>query len=429
MKLIKPFVFAVVWLLAAAVSVNPAVAQLRIRGYAEPAYSVRYGDAGPIDDRNTLNETRIMLENQWYGGQGEVLDLRFLAKPAAAGAEVEDEFEVRQASVLYPATRDLDVIAGRQAIDWGPAQYEFVNDHFPKDYRSFFLGRDLEYMRAPADALRLRWFSDYGNLDLIAMPEFEPNRNPEGEVIPVHFDGELLDQEEVLEKTGDKPPRRLPSSSPEDGEVHARWSENYGRWEVALYGYRGFMGNPAGFNADGTDNFVYHPEMASGGASLRGPFMGGIAWLETSFDDIRHDEAGESEGLPSDVYNLLVGYEFDHTPTVTYMFQVHWLHNYDSKGLREDIDEENHPYEKRNRYRLQLATERSYMSDRLTLRARGFAGLQVQDWHLRLEADYEWSDNIRVYAGSLHYDADNEASRFGALQDHDAFYSRLRYSF
>ncbi len=111
------------------------------------------------------------------------------------------------------------------------------------------------------------------------------------------------------------------------------------------------------------------------------------------------------------------------------MLQVHWLHNYDSDGLRAAIEEDNHPYEKRNRYRLQMATERTYMSDRLTLRARGFAGLQVQDWHLRLEADYEWSDNIRIYAGSLHYDADNETSRFGAMQDHDAFYSRLRYSF
>jgi hypothetical protein len=197
-----------------------------------------------------------------------------------------------------------------------------------------------------------------------------------------------------------------------------------GRWETALYGYRGFSGQPSAFNG----NRPYYPELASAGFSLRGPMMGGIVWAEGSYDDIRHDRVGESPNLPPSRSNLGVGMRYRTSPTVNYMVQAISSWQMDAAGYRDALPAD-HPDAERVRHRLQVATTRNYWSDRLTVELRGFAGLTEEDWHARLQNTYDYSDAVSLSSGFLLYGADQPTSRFGVLDEHDLAFVRLRYGF
>ncbi|MGM0381021.1 MAG: hypothetical protein ACQEP7_03460, partial [bacterium] len=154
-------------------SSSAVLGNVNLEGYVEPALGVRYNNDGPVEQRNVLKETRALLENSWYGSAGSQLTLRGLIKHT----DGEDaDLNLREGSIMVPLGHSYDLTAGRQVLSWGPARYEFVNDRFSKDYRSFFLGRDLEYLKAPNDALRLAGYWDLFNFDLALMPEFEPDR-------------------------------------------------------------------------------------------------------------------------------------------------------------------------------------------------------------------------------------------------------------
>jgi hypothetical protein len=60
-------------------------------------------------------------------------------------------FDLREAFVSARATSFLDLKLGRQILTWGTGDLVFINDLFPKDYVSFFIGRDTEYLKAPSE--------------------------------------------------------------------------------------------------------------------------------------------------------------------------------------------------------------------------------------------------------------------------------------
>jgi hypothetical protein len=344
-------------------------AGLPVEGYIEQAYGVRYDEEGPIDKSNVLDETRLMLEHRWYGRGGEVATVKALAKHED---EDNSDIEVREASIFLPLGTAYELNVGRQVLSWGPARYEFVNDRFTKDYRSFFLGRDMEYLKAPNDALKLSRYGDWFNLDLVLMPDFDGARLPQGRNIPGYHPGE---QELVA---GDSMPGlTTPKKSLDNGEVQLRLHRMIGRWEAALYGYRGFTSTPVAYSS--ADTSSYHPELAAVGFSLRGPLMGTVVWLEGGYEDIRDDGAGIDRNLPTDQYIFLTGFEYQTSPTVTYMMQGSMYVQDDASERRAKFDSDD-PESERESYRLQLATNRTYFEERLTLEARGFVGFTEEDW-------------------------------------------------
>ena len=76
----------------------------------------------------------------------------------------EGDFDLREANVFTRPTDFMDVKVGRQILTWGTGDLLFVNDLFPKDWESFFIGRDDEYLKSPSDAIKISLFMDI-NLD------------------------------------------------------------------------------------------------------------------------------------------------------------------------------------------------------------------------------------------------------------------------
>lgn len=91
--------------------------------------------------------------------------------------------DLREANILFTPVGFMDVKLGRQILTWGTGDMLFLNDLFPKDWRSFFIGRDVEYLKAPSDALKISFFTGIVNLDVIYAPRFDADRFIEGERI------------------------------------------------------------------------------------------------------------------------------------------------------------------------------------------------------------------------------------------------------
>ncbi len=416
-----PVAMALILVITLAVPPQVLQAQTGFEGYVESSFGARASDDGPIQDRNVLEESRLLIEKDFYGNNGEVLNVGILA--TTDPDRNQSEIELREGSIFLPLSRSVELKAGRQVLSWGPSQFEFINDHFAKDFRSFFVGRDLDFLKAPNDAAKLSYYGDMANIDLVVTPSFEPDRLPAGDVIPVY---DPRTQQLVSSVPGaDTPPRpRRPESSLDNGEIHLRMNKMLGRWEAALYGYRGFIGQPSAFDRSNP----YHAELASAGFSLRGPMMGGVVWAEGSYDDVREDGAGDTGNLPPSRANLGVGMRYRTAPTVNYMVQAISSWQIDAAGYRSALGPD-HPGTDRVRHRLQVATTRDYWSDRLTVEMRGFAGLTEEDWHARLKGTYEYSDAVTLSSGVLLYGAGQPTSRFGVLDEHDLAFARLRYGF
>jgi hypothetical protein len=402
-------------------SVGTSYGQFRINGYVEPAYAVRFSDDGPIEDQIILREVRTMLENHHFGSSGEQLSLRLLLDYNRLDGP---GIEIREASLMIPLGSYLEISAGRQVLSWGPAQYEFVNDRFAKDYRSFLLGRDTEFLKAPDDGLRMSWFPGWADLDIIWMPEFEPDRLGEGRMIPV-FDpvgGSLVTD-------ADAPGAVSPEPGLENGEYHIRIRRLLGRWEVAAYGYHGFTGIPEGFE----NGLFFHPGLTAAGGSVRGPLLSGTVWLEWAYEDIRDPRAGKTFEVTPDRGIGLLGYQIQPTPITWYMFQGMWMKALRAEELHDFLTSENledvSVWSEQNRFSLQIAAGRSFLEERLKFMLRGFWGITDEDGHIRSEISYEWSDAVKISAGLHVFHANNASSRFGAVDKHDLAYLRIRYGF
>lgn len=414
----------VVATLAAAVGLAgpwPAEA-LQVQGHAEVGLSVRYSDRGPHDDRILDSESRLLLERQWYGEGGEMLDVRVLVGQEFRG---DGSLEIRQASLFLPVGRRIELTAGRQVLSWGPAQFEFVNDRFAKDFGAFFVGRDLEYLKAPNDAIRTKGFFGAWTVDLVLAPIFQEDRLPDPRKFPVMdpATGEVVANPDFQAD--------LPEEDLVNGEVHVRLDRNLGRWETALYGYRGFTGAPAGVKEVDGGLVSFHPEMAAAGLSLRGPVRGGVAWFEAAYENIREEGAGADPRLPPDRWLALSGYRWSPTATRTWMVQGTVVGQLGARGLREALadTDPDHPRGDRIRYRLQGNLTQSLRSERMQVGARLLWGVTEKEAHWRLWLGYDLSDDLIFEARYHGFAADHPAGRFGLLRDHDLVSLRLRYHF
>ena len=160
----------------------------RWHGFVEQAYAGRISQdrLTKHQDYNLL-EQRVQLKTR-YAIQGENLLSHWNSVATYKGDFLLDEYfdttgsyEVRELNLVFSPTRIIDIKAGRQVLTWGTGDYLFINDLFPKDYISFYIGRDDEYLKKPSDALRISLYPKTVNIDFVFIPYFTSNTMPEGD--------------------------------------------------------------------------------------------------------------------------------------------------------------------------------------------------------------------------------------------------------
>jgi len=293
-------------LLGATLLPFPAFA-LDIHGFIEGAYGARFEKDKTEKDGYNLLEGRLQLRAVYYpAAAGEMEpELVFKADLLADGYAGTAEGLLRDAYLSFTPLDNMDVKAGRQILTWGTGDFLFINDLFPKDYVSFFTGRDDEYLKLPSDALKVSLFFDAVNADIVLIPFFAANESIKGKRLSYYngLMGRITGKEGTGKFTG-------PDGSAGNMEQALRIYRTFGSVEAALYLFNGFYKEPLGVK-DPEEMEFFYPELTVYGLSLRGALLGGIGNLEIGYYDSRQDRDGRDAMIENPGIKYLAGYSKD----------------------------------------------------------------------------------------------------------------------
>ncbi len=401
-----------------------------LSGFMEVRGGVRTQN-DPYEKQASIGETRLQLEWQkdtdWFRMKftGD-----FLYDPVAnqpAGMDLRRGrgwFDLREAWVGFSPLNWMDVKVGRQILTWGTADLLFVNDLFPKDWQAFFTGRDLEYLKAPSDAIKISAFSKIVNLDFVFIPLMNPSRFVSGRRLS-YFNqnmNHLAGRNAIVQDD-------LPSEWFSDAEYAARLSRKFGSYELAAYGHWGFYNTPEGF--DMARNKAFYPRLNTSGGSIRGPLWRGIANFEGAYYDSVEDRSGDDPLIPNSQIRLLAGYEMDLPEvakelTIGLQYYIEIMMNHD-RYLRT-LPPGQHPADK-DRHVITFRVTKQLLNQNLTIGLFTYYSPTDNDVYMRPNIKYKIDDNWTVEAGGNIFFGEHPYTFFGQFEQDSNVYASLRYAF
>ncbi|MCJ7602371.1 MAG: hypothetical protein MUO63_12855 [Desulfobulbaceae bacterium] len=388
-----------------------------LSGFIEARNGWRLQD-DPHEKDVSIAEMRLQLEAGRDLGWGS-----FKLKGELLSDFVTDDYTalLREGNFLFSPLDAMDVKMGRQVLTWGTGDLLFINDLFPKDWKSFFIGRDDEYLKAPSDAVKASYFHELANMDLVFVPFFNASDHIDGERLsywnPIL--GETAGQNFFLD-TAER------SSFGRDSEFALRLARNYGGTEVALYHNNGFWKTPEGINP-ATMQLIY-PRLSVYGASARGQIWGGIANVEAGYYDSRQDQGGDDPMIRNSEIRFLAGFERELARDFTGALQyyVEWMEDYDAYMRSLPA---NAPARDEYRHLMTLRLTRLLMNQNLALSFFAYYSPSDKDCYLRPKVRYKIDDHWAIEAGGNFFYGSDNFTFFGQFQDNTNAYASLRWSF
>lgn len=393
-------------------------------GFLQTLHGARLDEDNPTATEMTASETRLQMRLEHFGDIGEFFGrLDFLYDGADSGVY---EWELREGFFMFRVGNNFDFKVGRQILTWGTGDLIFINDVFAKDYRSFFVGRDDQYLKSPQNALRADYYFGPASLSLVWSPRFEPNRLPTGQRLS-YFNGEEI----VGEGFSFQP--TIPEPKFENGEFAVRTSRTLGSFNVSLYFYKGFYKNPVGVTMMIIDSIPspvpIFPKLNLYGTSVRGALFGGIVWLEGGYWDSREDQSGDNPLMLNSQMTGLIGYERQVAAnlTVNAQWQVEYMLDHDAYQAQNRAS----GLFVRDEYRHLLTTRvtKLLVDELLTLSGFTFYSPTDEDVYVRFSAAYKLSDEINLTVGGNIFDGNHQATEFGQLRMNDNIYLKAAYGF
>ena len=401
----------------------PSFAEVSLDGFLQGLYGGRLDKDNPTSTEQTASETRMQLRAEHFGDRGEFFGrLDFVWDGADSAGYV---WELREAYMKFQLGSSLDFKVGRQILTWGTGDLIFINDVFAKDYRSFFIGRDDQYLKAPQNAVRTEYYHDIGSFSLVWTPRFEPNRLPTGRRLSYYnpLTGSIVGTGLGDEFYFDPP---LPESKFKNGEWAARFQRGLGNFKGALYFYRGFYKNPVAF--DFTKTTPFYPRLNIYGASIRGAVWGGVLWIEGGYLDSREDQCGEKPNIPNSSITGLLGFERQVATdlTVNGQWQLDYMTDYDTFAAQQPAglfvrDEVRHLLTSRVTKRLKMET--------VTLSGFVFYSPSDEDMYFRFLTEYKYTDEITLAFGGNLFDGNYANTEFAQFALNDNVYVKMTYGF
>lgn len=386
---------------------SESLLEARLQMAADIPFSVDLGNAAPLQGNAAL--TLDLLGDAVADEQ----DIRL--------NRGQGWIDLREVWVSLRASEHTDIKLGRQILTWGTGDLLFINDLFPKDWNSFILGRDDEYLKAPSDAVKIALFGDLANLDIVYTPQFDSDRFIDGSRVSYYNAqaDDIVGSAGLVEAT-------IPATSGHDDEVALRLHRLFGAREVALYAYQGYWKSPAG--VDPASGRALFPALRVWGASLRQPLAAGLFNAEIGYYDSHDDSDGQNPWINNSEWRFLLGYEQELAAELTAGVQLYaeWLQDYDDyrAGVPDGTwqrDEWRHV--------ASLRLTQLLLQQRLNLSLFNFWSPTDEDGHTRLKASYQWDDHWKTEVGSNLFWGEREQTFFGQLDHNDSIFIAIRYSY
>ncbi len=384
-------------------------------------YEVRSGyrlQNDPYEKDMSIMEARYQFD---LFSMREWGDIKVKGDVYGDGVEEKGVFDLREANIFTRPTDSMDVKLGRQVLTWGTGDLIFINDLFPKDWQSFFIGRDTEYLKAPSDAVKISYFTDAVNVDVAYTPEFDSDRFISGERLS--YWSPMLGR-----RAGEDNRLGVENRSRffKDDELALRLYRNISNYELAFYGYWGYWKSPGGFN-DAMTKAVF-PELYVYGASVRGTVGKGIGNAEFGYYDSVEDRDGDNYLINNSEMRYLIGYTQDigRDFTAGLQYYVEQLLDY---GAYEDNQPVGMPKRDEFRHLTTLRLTKLLMNQNLRLSLFTYYSPSDEDVYMRPIANYKASDNLAVEVGSNIFFGDEAYTFFNQFHNNTNAYLGVRYSF
>ncbi|HEA69134.1 MAG TPA: hypothetical protein ENI07_20335 [Desulfobacterales bacterium] len=372
----------------------------------------------PHEKDASISEMRLQLDLTRDADWGTVK-----LKGDIIGDQVEEDVygEIREMNILFSPLDYMDLKVGRQTLTWGTGDLLFVNDLFPKDWESFFIGRDDEYLKAPSDAIKGSIFSDLLNIDLVYTPLFNGSQYIDG--------GRLSYWNPILGRTAGRDfifDDQERDSIFQDSEYAARLSKNMAGLELAFYGYYGFWKTPEGLDVEEVK--LFYPELSVYGASAREALLGGIGNFEIGYYDSREDRGGGDPLVRNSEIRMIAGFERELAPDLTGGFQYYleWMQDYDTYKKTLPVGQ---VARDEFRHLLTLRLTKLVMNQNLRLSLFVYYSPSDQDGYIRPKVHYKITDQWAVEVGANIFAGENDHTFFGQFQDNTNAYAGVRWSF
>ncbi|MDW7773299.1 MAG: hypothetical protein SCH71_10455 [Desulfobulbaceae bacterium] len=389
--------------------------EAELHGFADMRAGVRLGD-DPHEKEASLGELRLQLDLFKYLDRGSI---KLKGDVVADTVAEEVRPELREANLLYSPLDFMDVRLGRQILTWGTGDLLFINDLFPKDWESFFIGRDSEYLKLPNDAVKVSLFFDLANIDLVYVPIFNASTYIDGSRVSYWNPllGRIAGNDFILND-------HERNSFPDDSEYTARLYRNIGSMEMAFYFYSGFWKTPEGL--DPVAGRLIYPKLNEYGTSARWPVWGGIANLEAGYYDSRDDRDGGDPLLRNSEWRLLAGYERELARDFTggMQYYLEWMEDYDAyrSSAGQYLKDE-------YRHLFTLRLTKLLFRQNLLLAFFVYYSPSDEDGYLRLNSQYKLTDQWTIAVGGNFFSGNTDHTFFGQFEENDNVYAGLTRTF
>ncbi|MHC4351691.1 MAG: hypothetical protein ACYS0H_03145 [Planctomycetota bacterium] len=366
----------------------------------------------------SIMENRFQLDLYSYLDWG---DIRFKGDVYGDLVTEKGYFDMREANIFLRPLDYMDFKAGRQILTWGTGDLIFINDLFPKDWQSFFIGRDTEYLKAPSDAAKVSLFGDWANLDIVYTPRFDHDRFIRGQRISYWNSnlGRLAGQDAIIHT--DKPNEWF-----RDSEIAGRLYQNIENYELAFYGYHGYWKSPGGQTATMTQ--AIFPDLNVYGTSLRGAVGKGIGNVEFGYYESADDRSGRNALINNSEMRYLMGYTQEIGKDLTMGVQYYLEQMLDYGRYKNSLAA---GATARDEYRhlITLRLTKLLMNQNLRCSLFTYYSPSDEDVYMRPNINYKVSDSLTVETGANVFFGDHPHTFFGQFQNNTNIYAGMRYSF
>ncbi|MBN1906886.1 MAG: hypothetical protein JW927_17530 [Deltaproteobacteria bacterium] len=398
-----------------------------VTGFIEARGGMRLNN-DPYEKDTSLGELRLQFKAEKQLGRFLIRnsnDIYYDAVAEERSVHLEKGkgfIDLRELSLSFSALDNMDIKAGRQILTWGTGDLVFINDLFPKDWQSFLLGRDTEYLKAPSDAVKASIYTEKINMDIVFMPKFDPDRFITGERLSYWNGYRTAGRDSIINA-------ERPNNWLNDYELAVRFSKNINGNEIAFYGYHGYWKSPGGIDPF-TFRYIF-PELNVYGASIRGQAGRGIGNIEAGYYDSRDDSNGDNPFINNSQIRFLVGYEQD-LPMVasdlTAGLQYYLEHMMDHDEYL-DILSPGSPAADEDRHLFTLRITKLLLNQNLTCSLFTYYSPSDQDLYIRPNISYKFTDDWKGEVGANIFSGECPHTFFGQFHENTNVFIAVRYNY